>query len=87
MVPGYRIRASTQRYRPSRSPVGRAAEEADALERREAYIREFEVSLAKWESDGTAPPVILLGLPGVGKSALLNRFGDIASNRGWTTGR
>jgi hypothetical protein len=51
---------------------------------REEYIREFEVSLAKWESDGTAPPVILLGLPGVGKSALLNRFGDIASNRGWT---
>jgi hypothetical protein len=50
---------------------------------REAYIEDFEVSLAKWESDGTAPPTILLGVPGVGKSALLNRFADIAQGRGW----
>lgn len=50
---------------------------------RESYIEDFEVSLAKWESDGTAPPTILLGVPGVGKSALLNRFADIAQGRGW----
>ncbi len=50
---------------------------------REEHVADFVVTLAKWENDGSAPPTVLLGLPGVGKSALLNRLADIAQARGW----
>lgn len=51
---------------------------------RERFEQEFEVNLlGKWESGAGAPPLIIHGVRGVGKSALLHRFATISVDHGW----
>lgn len=40
----------------------------------------------KWEADNTAPPLVVQGVRGVGKSALLFHLTELAVERGWLVG-
>ncbi len=49
----------------------------------EHFVRRL---VAKWEADSSAPPLVVHGVRGVGKSALLFHLTELAVERGWLVG-
>lgn len=55
-----------------------------ALVGRDDELRELEVAVKRMDIGRPARSTLLTGLRGVGKTVLLNRFGQIARDQGWT---
>jgi hypothetical protein len=55
---------------------------------RQELIEEYFIRrlIEKWEADNSAPPLVVHGVRGVGKSALLFHLTEIAVERGWLVG-
>src|SRR5688572_8616591 len=56
-----------------------------ALTGRDSELEQFDVMLSRLSAGMSARSMIVSGLRGVGKTVLLNRFEDMAQERGWYT--
>lgn len=60
-----------------------AGQQPSVLSGRESELHEFEARLQRHERGRAAQCTLVVGLRGVGKTVLLNRFGQVAANRNW----
>jgi hypothetical protein len=60
-----------------------AGQQPSVLSGRENELREFEARLQRHERGRAAQCTLVVGLRGVGKTVLLNRFGQVAADRKW----
>jgi hypothetical protein len=73
---------------PVRNPCSPGAgRRPAALVGRDTQLNEWRVELERAEAGGTAQPMVLSGLRGVGKTVLLAAFARLAADRGWIVAR